>query len=191
MDATGAVSNPTDYVKIVDLGTGGTHVKFEIFQAFAAEVPFVAVQKTDESGSVSCTIEDDSPVPAGDLVMRVTSKCDTKQMMSSITVYAGNPGSTATPGCTDGVDDVTAHQFDLPCECDVEEVTLQTKQVNPPVAVDDSTTTPEDTPVDISVLPNDSDPENDPLTVISTTTPSAQGGTCTIQDAKDGIVKYM
>lgn len=56
---------------------------------------------------------------------------------------------------------------------------------NPPVAVDDSATTPQNTPVDIDVLPNDSDPDNDPITVVSFTQPSngtvdcTSGGTCT------------
>ena len=37
---------------------------------------------------------------------------------------------------------------------------------HPPVAVDDTATTDEDTPVAISVLANDSDPDNDPLTIV-------------------------
>ncbi len=40
-----------------------------------------------------------------------------------------------------------------------------------PSAVDDTETTEEDTPVEVSWLPNDSDPENDTLTVTSTTDP--------------------
>ncbi len=34
-----------------------------------------------------------------------------------------------------------------------------------PVAIDDSATTPEGTPVTVAVLSNDSDPDGDPLTV--------------------------
>ena len=41
----------------------------------------------------------------------------------------------------------------------------------PPTARNDFAITPEDTPVVIAVLANDSDPNGDPLTVISTTTP--------------------
>ncbi len=40
-----------------------------------------------------------------------------------------------------------------------------------PVAVDDSDTTADATPVDIDVLGNDSDPNNDPLTIMATTDP--------------------
>ena len=35
-----------------------------------------------------------------------------------------------------------------------------------PAAVSDSVTTPEDTPVVIAVLSNDSDPDGDPLTIV-------------------------
>ena len=47
----------------------------------------------------------------------------------------------------------------------------------PPVAVNDTATTNEDTPVLIAVLPNDSDPDGDPLTVISA---AASVGTATV-----------
>jgi Ca2+-binding RTX toxin-like protein len=42
----------------------------------------------------------------------------------------------------------------------------------PPVAVDDSVTTPKNTPVIIDVLLNDSDPDGDPLTIVSFTDPA-------------------
>lgn len=48
---------------------------------------------------------------------------------------------------------------------------------NPPVTVDDTATTDEDTAVDIPVLLNDSDPDGDPLTVTGATAPN---GTVTI-----------
>ncbi len=47
----------------------------------------------------------------------------------------------------------------------------------PPVAVNDTATTSEDTPVLIPVLPNDSDPDGDPLTVVSA---AASVGTATV-----------
>ncbi len=47
----------------------------------------------------------------------------------------------------------------------------------PPVATNDTATTNEDTPVLIAVLPNDSDPDGDPLTVISA---AATVGTATV-----------
>ncbi|HDM8125779.1 TPA: tandem-95 repeat protein, partial [Vibrio harveyi] len=59
--------------------------------------------------------------------------------------------------------------------------------VNPvndaPVAVDDTVTTDEDTAVTIDVLANDSDPENDTLTITAASVPAEQG-TVTIVDGK-------
>ena len=55
----------------------------------------------------------------------------------------------------------------------------------PPIAVNDSATTPEDFPVNINVLANDSDPDGDPLTV---TTASAGNGTVVIR--ADGSIDY-
>jgi CshA-type fibril repeat protein len=56
---------------------------------------------------------------------------------------------------------------------------------DPPVATDDTARTNEDTPVTIPVLANDSDPDNDDLTVISA---SATNGTVTINP--DGTLTY-
>lgn len=44
-----------------------------------------------------------------------------------------------------------------------------------PLAVDDTATTLEDTPITVDVLANDSDPDGDPLTVISASVPASQG----------------
>ncbi|EKO3819499.1 tandem-95 repeat protein, partial [Vibrio harveyi] len=59
--------------------------------------------------------------------------------------------------------------------------------VNPvndaPVAVDDTVSTDEDTAVTIDVLANDSDPENDTLTITAASVPAEQG-TVTIVDGK-------
>src|SRR5690606_13030037 len=65
-------------------------------------------------------------------------------------------------------------------------VTLTAPAVNtPPVAANDIATTPEDTPVTIPVLQNDSDPDNDPLTI---TTATVTTGTVTINP--DGTLTY-
>jgi len=57
---------------------------------------------------------------------------------------------------------------------------------NSPVATDDSATTAEDTPVSVPVLANDSDPNNDPLTVTGATDPPH--GSAAVQG--DGTVLY-
>jgi large repetitive protein len=55
----------------------------------------------------------------------------------------------------------------------------------PPVASDDTATTPEDTPITIPVLANDTDPDGDPLTVTAATSPD---GTVVIN--ADGTVTF-
>ncbi|MET3761790.1 VCBS repeat-containing protein [Sphingomonas sp. UYEF23] len=54
-----------------------------------------------------------------------------------------------------------------------------------PTATNDSATTPEDTPVTVAVLANDSDPDRDPLTVVSATSPD---GVATINP--DGTITF-
>jgi hypothetical protein len=53
---------------------------------------------------------------------------------------------------------------------------------HPPTAVADASTTPQDTPVTISVLPNDYDPDADPLTIIAVDSTTDQGGTAAVND---------
>ena len=55
---------------------------------------------------------------------------------------------------------------------------------DPPVAVDDSATTDEDTPVDIDVLANDTDPDGDELTISDYDPSSTQGGTVDCASAR-------
>ena len=57
---------------------------------------------------------------------------------------------------------------------------------DPPQAVDDAAETPENTPVSIAVLANDSDPDGDPLTVVEVSSPAH--GTAVVADT--GAVVY-
>ena len=59
---------------------------------------------------------------------------------------------------------------------------------DPPLAVDDAAQTPEDTPVTIAVLENDSDPDGDPLTVTEVSAPAH--GTAAPAAAGAGAVRY-
>ena len=66
-------------------------------------------------------------------------------------------------------------------------VTIDVAPVNDaPVALDDSATTAEDTPVTVEILTNDSDPENDPITVDAASAPS--NGTASINP--NGTILY-
>ncbi|AKS46067.1 Ca2+-binding protein, RTX toxin-related [Octadecabacter temperatus] len=56
-----------------------------------------------------------------------------------------------------------------------------------PDAVDDADTTDEDTPITVDLLANDTDPENDDLTVTDATVPAEQG---TLVDNGDGTVTF-
>jgi hypothetical protein len=68
-------------------------------------------------------------------------------------------------------------------------VTVAVNRVNgPPVAVDDSVTTLKNTPVDVNVLGNDSDPDGDALIVSDYQPSSAQGGTVRCTDG--GMCTY-
>ncbi|MEP3225399.1 MAG: Ig-like domain-containing protein [Parasphingorhabdus sp.] len=69
----------------------------------------------------------------------------------------------------------------------------------PPIAVNDVATTPEDTPVTVAVLTNDSDPDGDPLTITAASTPDGMvvvnpDGTLTFTPAEDfngqAVVSY-
>ncbi len=66
-------------------------------------------------------------------------------------------------------------------------IVLEDGANEPPVAADDDLTVLEDSaPTVISVLPNDSDPDADPLVVVDVTVP-AEGGTATLVD---GVVSF-
>ncbi|KAG1647842.1 Iron-regulated protein FrpA [Nymphon striatum] len=54
-----------------------------------------------------------------------------------------------------------------------------------PTAVDDTAETPEDTPVTIDVLDNDTDPQDDPLTIREASVPEEQG---TVEITPEGLV---
>ena len=69
-----------------------------------------------------------------------------------------------------GPDQLTYEICDSDGDCDVAVVNITVTAVNdPPVAVDDTATTPEDTPVSGNLLVNDSDVDGDPLTLTSFT----------------------
>ena len=68
-------------------------------------------------------------------------------------------------------------------DCDIALVTITVDPVNdPPDAQNDADSTTEDTPVDVNVFPNDSDPENDAFEVTTFDATSVNGGTvsCTV-----------
>jgi len=99
---------------------------------------------------------------------------------------SGTPDSDASQGgpTSNGIYSVTVTATD-PSGASVDQVFTFTIGNPPPVAVDDTAVTDEDTPVTIDVLVNDSDPDADTLTVTSA---SAVNGTVVING--DGTVTY-
>ena len=93
--------------------------------------------------------------------------------------YTPNPGFS-------GPDTFTYKACDDDGNCDIASVTITVENA-PPVAEDDSTATRPNTPVSVPVLTNDSDPNNDPLTLEGIVTPPQNG---TVTSAPDGTVIY-
>jgi hypothetical protein len=90
-------------------------------------------------------------------------------------VNSANGLITYTPNLNfNGIDTFTYQVCDNDGDCDTATVTVTVHPINdPPVAVDDTATTDDTTPITITVLSNDSDPDGDPLTVISVGTPTS------------------
>jgi len=89
-------------------------------------------------------------------------------------VVFASVATNLVPGDTNGVQDVFAREI------------TPAVITHPPVAADDTATTPEDQSVVVEVLANDSDPDSDPLTVTATGTPSHGQATAN----GDGTVTY-
>jgi hypothetical protein len=86
-----------------------------------------------------------------------------------------------------GTDTFTYTANDGTIDSNIATVTITVNPTNdPPVATDDATTTPADTPVTINVLSNDSDVDGDPLTVSIETQPT--NGSAAVN--KDGTITY-
>jgi VCBS repeat-containing protein len=86
-----------------------------------------------------------------------------------------------------GGDSFTYHANDSTADSNVVTVSITVNPVNdPPVAVDDSATTSESSPVMISVLTNDNDPDGDTLAVSSST----QGSNGTVVINADNTITY-
>ncbi|KIN65227.1 putative hemagglutinin/hemolysin-related protein [Sulfitobacter noctilucicola] len=66
-------------------------------------------------------------------------------------------------------------------------ITVEDPENTPPVAVDDVEETPEDTPVIVDLIGNDTDEDGDPLTLVEATVPEEQG---TLEDNGDGTVTF-
>ena len=124
--------------------------------------------ETPEDESVNIPILNNDNDPDGDLL--TTESCTNGT--NGVTVVNADGTVTYTPNANyAGQDTFECTICDDGGLCDVSQITVTVHPVNdPPVAVDDKESTPEDQAVDIYVLVNDSDPDpQDVLTITSST----------------------
>ncbi|MCG8427845.1 MAG: retention module-containing protein, partial [Chromatiales bacterium] len=142
------------------------------------------VANTPEDTPVLISVLGNDTDPEGDSLAVISN---TQPTNGTLTIsgngqflYTPNPGFSGTDTFTYTITDGNGGQ-------DTALVTVNVASVNDgPDAINDSATTNEDTPVTISVLTNDTDPEGDPLTVIGVSSPS--NGSVVLNP--DGTITY-
>ena len=129
---------------------------------------------TDEDTPVTVPVlADDSDVdgpldPASVTVTSAPTDGTTSVNADGTITYTPNPGFWGTDSF-----DYQVCDLDPTPLCDTATVSVTVNSVNdPPVAVDDADTTPEDTPITMTVLGNDTDPDGDPIDVVLATDPA-------------------
>ncbi len=124
---------------------------------------------TVEGAAVTIDVLTNDTDPDGDaLTIEIVGAPDdgTAEVQGSSVVYTPNDGFSG--------DDEFAYQItDTNGESDTAEVSIVVSNVNqPPVAVDDVITTEQDDPVSFSPMINDSDPDEDEISIASVTQPA-------------------
>lgn len=102
----------------------------------------------------------------------------TQGSLGTVTINPTTPNTVTYTASAVGVDTFTYTVSDGTATS-VGTVNVTVVANNPPVANNDAVTVAEDSSVTVNVLGNDSDPDNDPLTVTAVGTPTANGGTVT------------
>ncbi|MCG7877809.1 MAG: Ig-like domain-containing protein, partial [Candidatus Thiodiazotropha endolucinida] len=164
----------------IDDGNGGTDTATVTVTVGAVNDAPVAVDDsigTDEDVPVTVNVLPNDSDPDGD-TLTVTAVTQGTNGSVAIDPVSGNPVYTPDPDFN-GTDTFTYTIDDGNGGTDTATVTVTVGAVNDaPVAVDDSIGTDEDVPVTVNVLPNDSDPDGDTLTVTAVT--QGTNGTVTI-----------
>ena len=164
--------NGTDtFTYTIDDGNGGTDTATVTVTVGAVNDRPDAVNDTigtPEDTPVTIAVRDNDTDPENDTlnVIAVTQAANGTVVIDPV---SGNP--VYTPNANfNGIDTFTYTIDDGNGGTDTATVTVTVEPVNDgPNAVIDIVGTPEDTPITISVRDNDTDPENDPLTVTSVT----------------------
>ncbi|MES9994047.1 MAG: retention module-containing protein, partial [Candidatus Thiodiazotropha sp.] len=164
--------NGTDtFTYTVDDGNGGTDTATVTVTVGAVNDAPVAADDaigTDEDTPVTVDVLPNDSDPDGD-TLSVLSVTQGSNGSVAIDPVSGNPVYTPNPDFN-GTDTFTYTVDDGNGGTDTATVTVNVGAVNDaPVATDDSVGTDEDTPVTVDVLPNDSDPDGDTLSVLSVT----------------------
>ncbi|MEW8297072.1 MAG: retention module-containing protein, partial [Candidatus Thiodiazotropha sp.] len=164
--------NGTDtFTYTVDDGNGGTDTAIVTVTVGAVNDAPVATDDaigTDEDTPVTVDVLPNDSDPDGD-TLTVSSVTQGINGSVAIDPVSGNPVYTPNPGYN-GTDSFTYTIEDGNGGTDTATVTVTVGAVNDaPVATDDAIGTDEDTPVTVDVLPNDSDPDGDTLTVTAVT----------------------
>ena len=180
--------NGTDsFTYTVSDGQGGTDTATVTVTVNPENDPPVAVDdtpSTDEDTSVDINVLANDTDLDGD-----TLTVDSFTQPGNGTVTENTDGTLKyTPDADyNGTDSFTYTVSDGQGGTDTATVTVTVNPENdPPVAVDDTPSTDEDTSVDINVLANDTDLDGDTLTVDSFTQP----GNGTVTENTDGTLKY-
>jgi len=149
------------------------------------------VVTTDEDMPVSSSVLPNDNDPDGDDLTVSTTPIDNPD--NGVVTINPNGSFTYTPVLDfNGIDEFQYEVCDdgIPSLCDTATVTITINPVNdPPVAIDDSGVTDEDTPVSGSLLPNDTDLDGDDLVVNTTSIDEPDNGTVTLNP--DGTFTYI
>jgi outer membrane protein OmpA-like peptidoglycan-associated protein len=163
----------------VEDGYGGTDtaqvtitVLFVNKQPVAEDDEFTVLE--DSSNNSFDVLSNDSDPDGDDLtILSVTAGMHGNASISGSSVlYTPNPAYFGTDSFSYTIGDGNGAEATAQVTVTIEEVN------NPPIAVDDTATTKEDTPVAIDVLTNDSEPDGDELTILSVSAP--MNGTASI-----------
>ena len=145
---------------------------------------------TDEDMPVSGSLLPNDTDPDGDNLVVSTTPVDEPDN-GTVTI---NPDGTFTYTPDPNFEGTDTFQYEVcddgnPVACDTATVTITVNPENdPPIALDDSYPLTEDTPLTDNLTTNDSDPENDNLTVTTTPVNSPNNGTVTL--STDGTFTY-
>ena len=140
----------------------------DVIPANDAPVATAIVAQTNVDGAaISVSIANSFSDPEGlPLIFGASGLPDSLAIDANTGIITGSINQSASQGGANGIYSVTVTATDAGGLSTTQ--TFSWTVTNPaPVAVNDTATTNEDTPVLIDVLPNDSDPDGDPLTLIA------------------------